>query len=274
MLRLRLFAPTLGVLLAASFVPAPSARAQTPAASAGAEPTQADVERARALFNEGVALVDRGEWAEAEARFRAALELRPSPVIAYNLASTLEAQGEYVEASELLHDVLAEPDLPQELRIASSDKLAAVLPRIAHLTLVLSGASSEATVALDGRQLSARALSEPLPLDPGRHEVVARGVGGEARASVEASEGESLEVELVLPVPSAAQVAAMASEGQEPTRADDVARRRRRWIWPVVAGVAVVAAVVATSVALTRDGTEAPVQGTFPPGVITVEVGP
>jgi hypothetical protein len=274
MLRLASLPLSLGVALVA-LAPTAIAQPATDGAEDRAGATPSDVERARDLFAEGVQLVDQSRWAEAEGRFREALELRPSPVIAYNLASTLEAQGEYVEASGLLHGVLAQADLPEQLRTASAAKLAAILPRIAHLTITLSGASANATVALDGRPLSAGERSAAEPIDPGRHEVVAEGAGGGvARAAVAASEGESTTIELVLPVSTPAEAAAMAA-ADAPTPSDaDVARRRRRWIWPVVAGAVVIAAIVATSVAVTRDRTEAPVEGTFPPGVITVQVGP
>jgi hypothetical protein len=233
-----------------------------------------DVERARALFAEGVELVDGGHWAEAEARFREAIALRPSPVIAYNLASTLEAQGEYVEASELLHGVLRQASLPEALRDASATKLAAILPRIAHLTIDLSGASSGATVALDGRPLAESERRGAVPIDPGRHEVVARSsAGGSARGEVAAREGESVTIVLTLPASTPAEAAAMVADEGSATRGAEAPPRRRRWVWPVVAGAVVIAAVIATSVAVTRDGTEPPIQGTFPPGVVTVQVG-
>jgi hypothetical protein len=78
----------------------------------------------------------------------------------------------------------------------------------------------------------------------------------------------------VLPVPAPEELAAGATNGAPTANAEDVGARRKKWLWPVVVGVAVVAAVIATSVAVTRDRSEAPRMGTFPPGVVTVQVDP
>ncbi|HMI90773.1 MAG TPA: hypothetical protein VK509_05385, partial [Polyangiales bacterium] len=78
-------------LLTAAALTAAPARAQSEDASRAAS--------ARALFEEGVTFADQGHWDEASDRFRRALALRDSAVIAYNLASALQETGHLVEAS-------------------------------------------------------------------------------------------------------------------------------------------------------------------------------
>ena len=103
--RLRAGARRCGVMLLCmclAWVAAPHCATAEP----GADPAR-DAS-ARELFEQGVALAERGDWVAAEDRFRRALSLRNSSVIAYNLASALCEQGKLVEASELLHRVLAD----------------------------------------------------------------------------------------------------------------------------------------------------------------------
>src|SRR5690349_21617960 len=57
---------------------------------------------ARALFEEGVALADKGDWSAAADRFGRAYELKPTAGIAFNWSSALTKTGKLVQASELL----------------------------------------------------------------------------------------------------------------------------------------------------------------------------
>ena len=71
---------------------------------------------ARALFHEGVELADRTRWAEAADRFDRAYQLRPEPIVAFNLATALRRSGRLVRANEVALTLLRADDTPPEMR--------------------------------------------------------------------------------------------------------------------------------------------------------------
>ncbi len=237
--------------------------------SPAAATAEAPSEEVRALFDEGVSLVDRRRWAEAEDRFRRCLAIRRSPVIEYNLASALDAQGELAEAASLLHGILEQPSSPAALRRASAARLARIEPRLAHVTVVLTGARSDAVVSIDGRPIPLERVGAPIALDPGRHEFAARDRRSEAVVALEADEGDSLEVELALRVPTPREAAAMAGPG-EPMASDRPAAYRRPWVW-VAVSTAVVGVIIATAF-LAQDGGDGPNVRTARPGIVIAEM--
>src|SRR5215472_9102837 len=70
------------------------------AATASAEPTAQDLATARALFNDGAKLHERGDLAGALERLRAAYALVPTPIIGLELGKVLLETGKLVEARE------------------------------------------------------------------------------------------------------------------------------------------------------------------------------
>lgn len=147
------------------------------AARANAQSEPADpsrTEAARTLFEEGLALVDQARWPEAADKFRRALELRPSPVITFNLASALAKQGKVIEASELLHTLDKDDTVKDDARAAAEQLRAEVERQIARLTIDVRGDVRAHTVSLDGRSLHVAELGVALPVDPGSHQIVAK----------------------------------------------------------------------------------------------------
>ncbi len=229
----------------------------------------------RILFDEGVAFVDQRRWEDAEARFRECLAIRRSPVIEYNLASALEAQGEVAEASLLLARILSKPDVPPALRRASEALLARIEPRLAYLTVRITGALDGTSLRVDGAEVAPERIGERMAVDPGPHRVEVRSDAGESIEEVEAAAGESLTVQIAVPVTSPVALArdevARDAAPDEPEEAPR-GRRRRPWLWISLAGVA--AAGAATTTVLLVDRAEPPTRGTLPPFVVTVMVAP
>src|SRR5262249_4633550 len=129
---------------------------------------------ARALFSEGVKLADRGNWSEAADRFRRALALRDSPVIAYNLASALKELDQLVAASELLQRIAGNSEVDAALRKSANATLAEITPRIARITVHTEGMSQGDEIAIDEQPLLEAQLEVAIPIDPGTHAVAAR----------------------------------------------------------------------------------------------------
>src|SRR5690606_820588 len=85
---------------------------------AAAQSTEAE---ARALFEAGVALYDRGELDGAGGRFRRSLPLRPAASVRYNLAAVLADTGRLAGARELYLVVAGDVRAPAEVRRTSRD---------------------------------------------------------------------------------------------------------------------------------------------------------
>jgi hypothetical protein len=126
---------------------------------------------ARELFEQGLKLGEQADWPAAEDRFRRALSLRLSPVIAYNLACALSEQGKLIEASETLRRVLTDDKTEPALRQAATQLHAAIAPRIARVTVVVQALAAEDNVRLDERVLVAAQLNVEIPVDPGSHQL-------------------------------------------------------------------------------------------------------
>jgi hypothetical protein len=173
------------------------------------------------LYRQAVKEAEAGRWAAAKERLRAVLSIRSSPKVLFSLAQAEEqlgelatAQGDYARALEA-----AAREGKGDVVHAAEQAQRALLPRVPHLRLVLSGgepaagdaASPGASATLDDHAVP---CGEAVALDPGEHHVVVRAPGSQTVAvTVKATEGEridlpvSLEPErttrlVLLPVPS------------------------------------------------------------------------
>lgn len=225
---------------------------------------------ARALFEQGVAAVDRGDLAEAEDRFRRSLAVRESTSGAFNLAMVLVQRGALVEAQELFRTVATTADAPASIRAEARGEASRIEPRLAHVTVALE-AQGEVTVELDGRALSSATIGVPLPVDPGVRTVVARRSERTVfERTVELEEGGEARVVVAPPTPDAAARSVLSSEA-EPAAPGGDAGSDDGWVWGIVIG-AVVAGLLAggivLGVALTEDGYFV---GNVGPGRITID---
>ncbi|MDQ3035002.1 MAG: hypothetical protein M3Y87_21525 [Myxococcota bacterium] len=183
---------------------APAARAQD---AASVRETAA----ARALFREGVRCADRREWTCAVDRFHRAHEVRPSPVLAYNLGHALIESGRLVEGAEILQQLVRSDSAPASVRADARRVMTAAAPRIGRLTVRPIGSRQGVELSIDGHPLADSLVGAAAPVDPGERLVEARR-GGEvvASARVQIAEGASETIELTLPDPPPAEVAAVA----------------------------------------------------------------
>lgn len=122
---------------------------------------------ARAFFNQGLELADAQRYQDAADRFRRALAIHDSPVIAYNLASVLDMSGEVVEALELLFGVEANEEASVALRDTARQLRATVEPKLSFLTVLYP--AQRGVVLLDEMRLELAQIGVPLPVDPGEH---------------------------------------------------------------------------------------------------------
>ena len=155
---------------------------------------------ARDLFEEGMASVAAGDLDVAADRLRRSYELRPSAVVAFNLAMALTELGRLVEATEHLRRIIRDEEAPEAVREAASSRLERLLPRIGRLVVTLEGPRAGARVQVSGAELPEVLIGVAHPVDPSEHIVVAlRGSETVARESVTVAEGATREVTLRLP---------------------------------------------------------------------------
>jgi hypothetical protein len=233
---------------------AASASAQAPTATAAPAPDPAQVERARALFAEGVGHVEARRFAEAEVTFREALTLRDAPTIRYNLASVLFEQGEYPEADAQIDAVLADTSVSADIRAHATDLRRQLRAQAGFARVELVGAP-DATVAVDGFPLADHRTE--FPLSPGLHLTIASRASLEiARSTVRIQTGQHAVVELD----------ATETEAPAPV-AEPTPLVEQWWFWTAVGGGVVLSAVL-IGVAASSGGVEEPIPGNFQPGVV------
>jgi len=247
------------VVAAGIFASSPTALAQD---------ADAEAARAQALFEEGLALADRGRWPAAEDELRDALELQPDDDRArYQLARTLTELGQVTEAARHLRAIVHSGAPDPIIREAATELLVETEPRIAQLIVVLDGAVDGTTLLIDERPVDPDGAEEGIAVDPGLHVIsVTDPSGGPlARRRVDVEQGGTAHLELdVAPTPqAAAQTLAVADQDPAPLQATEAEPITSRWWFWTGVGAVVVGAVV-TTVALSLGGDD-PTEGDAPP---------
>jgi hypothetical protein len=234
-----------------------------------------EVSLARALFEEGVTMADKGDWEGAADRFGRAHALKPTSGIAFNWASALAATGKLSQASELLQIIVRDPAADAGLKQECELKLAELAPRMARLKLHVDASLADSTIKVDGNTWPRPVWDVAMPVDPGEH--VATGSKGEqelARVVLSLSEGELREIELSPPTPVAAPAVpvvvvpppAPIEHSERPSRP-----LYKNWVLWTAVGAVVVGGAVAAVVLSTKGGDtrmEPPATGNTGPGVL------
>lgn len=235
--------------------------------AAEAQRSAADIESARQLYNQGIALRDRGDQQGALEKFRAAHALGNTPITGIELCRSHAALAQPVEAREVCLGVARIPPLAgetsrsQDARNEAARIAEEVKPRIASLRIRITGVPQgrEPTVTVDGATVPPAALGEPRAVNPGPHTVIARvGSGAETRSGIELREGEVKEITLPVQAPPAEPPPPVAG-GYPPPAYGPGPRPRERssalattgW---VIAGVGVGVGAVTGIVALSAKG--------------------
>jgi tetratricopeptide (TPR) repeat protein len=124
---------------------------------------------ARALFEEGLRNVDAGQWARAQDRFERVLELRYSPVAAYNLGLAQARLGHGVVAAATLRKLLVDATLDAKVRERATALLNEVEARFGWLTLRVLGRCDGCSVYLNREEWPWAAVGVSVPVDPGHY---------------------------------------------------------------------------------------------------------
>jgi hypothetical protein len=135
---------------------------------------QADSALARALFRQGRALMDQGDYAQACPKFEESLRQDAGIGTQFNLAHCWQKAGRTASAWALFLDVAAAARAQgmtdrAEVSRARADALE---PSLTRLKIVVPAARG-LRVKLDGKDLNEAAWATEIPVDPGPHVVVA-----------------------------------------------------------------------------------------------------
>jgi tetratricopeptide (TPR) repeat protein len=235
-------------------------------------PIAVEAQNADQLVEDGVILLQDGEYRAAERTLRAAHEIAPSPRAAYNLSTALIALGRLVEAVEMLETLTREPITDWSMASAAQARLAEIRPRLARAPVrVIGSAGAGHAVAIDDRPLRPEALGTTVAVDAGLHRITLSSTSGEVirTREVYVAEGSHSDVDLDMhalragvPLPAAVREHEAARERR--TRAldpetDEPGLLSRWWFWTgaaaVVAGAVVVALLVTADAAAVAPST-------------------
>ena len=151
---------------------------ETSPASA-APPT--DVERARDIFKEGRELAQAGHYKEACEKFEASLALDRGIGTLFNLADCREHLGKNASAVIIFRAVAARAEEAKQTDRAqlARDRAAALESKIDNLVVDVdpTSAPSGLAIATNGEVLAKEKWGQRVPIDPGKHAIVASASG-------------------------------------------------------------------------------------------------
>jgi hypothetical protein len=158
---------------------------------------------AEALFQKGLAAMERKDFDAACSAFDESARIDPAPGTIYNLADCEASRGHYASSWQWFSQVTEKLPENDERRPVVEQRINALKAHLGFLTVRLGPmAPPETTVSLDATALGAASLGFALPVDPGTHHIV---VSAEGRAPKELDfpihEGEQREL-LVEPGPA------------------------------------------------------------------------
>jgi len=221
----------------------------------GAASAQTSNDEARRLFDEGVAALQREDYATALVAFQRAQELSPRTILLYNIGMCRRALLQFPEAIEVFRQYLAQSGNDP----AAADTRAQVVQLVAEMEVQLSQVTvlvnvDGALLYLDGAQAGATPLVRPLRVGPGSHVLEARREGyRDARLAFDVMASEDTQVQLALealPAPPPPPPPVTVEE-------DDGGVATKWWFWTII-GVVVAGGAVTAGVLLWPEEPPAP----------------
>jgi len=204
---------------------------------------------AQRFFDDGVAALQREDYATALVAFERARALEERPVLLFNIAMCRRALLQYPEAIAAFRQylVVADPDTPEERRQQVRDLIVEMEGNLARVTVRVD--QDGATVLLDGQRVGSTPLAQVLQLGPGSHVVEVRKDGyRDTRLPFDVMAGETRDLAIALePLavsPEPLPIGPVAG-GEE----EDGGVVESWWFWTLI-GAVVVGGAVTTAVLL------------------------
>jgi len=217
-------------------------------------------EQAKRLFEEGVDLEKKGDFAGALAKYRDAEQITVTAGLRFHKGYCLEMTGKLLAAIEEYEgaEKLAREQNKHDVRAAVTARLDPLRARIPQLAVHLAPHVKDVQVSVDGAPLAPEHVDgKPLRIDPGDHPIVARAPGfrpfsREVHVAERGTTNVEIGLEREIPPAGAAPAPAAAPAGSTTPKEDAVGapppeREGRSLTAPVLTTVGTVA-LVATGV--------------------------
>ncbi len=232
---------------------------------ASAQDEGSEHERARVLFDEGVALARSGRWADALSAFRRSADLVPRASTAYNVANAYYRIGRPVEGLAALDEYDAMPAVSADpvARDRGNALRGLLESAIAEVRLAITPA--DATVFVDGRLQEGTGFERILRLNPGLHSLRVRHDGFKTltkEVQVERGGRHAHTIALQPKTPAASAVIATPAPdiippdtGRDPAPVAKDDRKpfvKRPGFWVMIGAIAAVGVGAGVAVALVR----------------------
>jgi hypothetical protein len=226
------------------------------AALALAAPAAAqDRAQARALFDEGKALLKNGNAAAACPKFETALKIDVKASALYMLASCYETAGKTASAWEHFKRAAAafQTEGKKERAGETAGDVERLAAKLTRLKIVVSPAAAQLpglVVTRDGQPIASTSFGVAVPVDPGPHELSATATGKQAHKNTIDVVGEGATREVEIPVlkdvpvePTAATTPAPLPSKAEPARGPVKASSGARTAGWVIGGAGLAATI-------------------------------
>lgn len=182
----------------------------------GTEPSAADLQVARRLFQSATADEELARWEPALKTLREIEAIKITAGVLFHIAVCEQNLGRYVEA---LNDLGRAEELAQ---VNGDNAVLELIPArradiesmIGHLRIEFIGPSNDLEVRIDGQRISAAALRVEIPLDPTQHTVAVLRAGKPMVTRVVMVQSGSRQTERFEVTPVAPKVTAEYAAGQ------------------------------------------------------------
>lgn len=146
--------------------------------TSAAAPPRDETTVAQQLFDDGIALKDRGRFTEACPKLEESQRIDPGLGTQYHLADCYEKQGRSAAAWTLFGELARQAAVSgqKDRETVARDRAAELAPRVPRLVIAVPVDSDAGglAISLDGVAAARASWNTPLPIDPGPHEIVAR----------------------------------------------------------------------------------------------------
>jgi tetratricopeptide (TPR) repeat protein len=160
-----------------------------------------EIAAAKQWFSDALALEDKKQFAEALTLFKKAMDVKRTPQIVFHVAlceletnALVEALVDFERAIEL-----AKAEGNDQVESAASAELSKLQPRVPRLRISVKGDAHPTRLTLDNAEIALSTLDASMPVNPGRHTVVAEFETGRAEQAFQVAEKGNAAVELVPP---------------------------------------------------------------------------
>ncbi|APR86720.1 hypothetical protein A7982_12069 [Minicystis rosea] len=165
-----------------------------------AQSSKENAQAAQKLFDEALALMKAGKYAEACPRLQQSQKLDPGMGTKYRLAECYESAGLAGSAWQLFTEVAADAKAAgrTDREAQSRQKVSALQAKVPWMTLTIPAATAGLAgleVKRDGEPVAAADFNRKVPVDPGAHTITVTATGKKPfQQSVRALEGGTVEV--------------------------------------------------------------------------------